>query len=52
MKLARLEQEEKVKKFIANIKPLIHLQRKVSCEVMTEVGSPKKKKIRKFMSTR
>lgn len=35
MKLARLEQEEKVKKFIANIKPLIRLQRKVSCEVLT-----------------
>jgi hypothetical protein len=50
MKSARALQEEKVRKFIANVKPLTTLERKASLEVQTEVGSPKKKKIRKLMS--
>ncbi len=52
MKSARAEQEEKVKRFIANIKPINTLTRKISMEVTTEAGSPKKKKIRKMATLR
>lgn len=52
MKSARAEQEEKVKRFIANIKPIKTLTRKISMEVTTEAGSPKKKKIRKMATLR
>lgn len=47
---AREEQEQKVKSFIAKIKPLSIVSRKISLDVPTEAGSPKKKKIKKMLS--
>jgi hypothetical protein len=52
MKSARVEQEEKVRQFVSKLKPIDILPRKVSMEDKTEVGSPKKKKIRKMVSSK
>jgi hypothetical protein len=48
MKSARTDQETKVRNFIATLRPPPLSDLKASCESVTEVGSPKKKKIRKM----
>ena len=50
MKSARAQQEEKLKQFMAKLKPLALGPRKTSMDVQPELLSPKKKKIRKMTS--
>jgi len=50
MVTARKEQESKLKEFMTKIKPINTMNRKISLDIPTEAGSPKKKKIRKMLT--